>query len=187
MAGLSRNSIYIQWRFFYSKRSPDDNAHEINAAILVKIPNGVVIAFRGTEPDKSDWLNNFKLFIFHDLDQGTRELLYEKGRHAGFERSLQSLRSKILQNPTIWQPFANQAEGTLYLTGHSKGGALATGATVDFRQSDFSGDVVTYTFARGFLPLMENKLMKLSCLEYLKIYGVLSINMTLFRMCRWGR
>lgn len=131
---------------FYSGRSRTDSEDEINAAILMKIPNGAIIAFRGTEPNKSDWLNNFKLFSSHDLDPDTRELLYEKGRHAGFERSLRSLYEKILQDQEIWQPFKNQAQGTLYLTGHSKGGALATGATVDFRE-DFTGEVITYTFA----------------------------------------
>ncbi|WP_374565856.1 hypothetical protein [Nitrosomonas sp.] len=131
---------------FSSPGSSGNGGAEIDAAILLKIPNGAIIAFRGTEPNKSDWLNNLKLFRFHDLDRNTRELLFEKGRHAGFERSLRSLHEKILQDQEIWQPFKNQAQGTLYLTGHSKGGALATGATVDFRE-DFTGEVITYTFA----------------------------------------
>ncbi|WMJ08020.1 Mbeg1-like protein [Nitrosomonas sp. sh817] len=131
---------------FSSPGSSENGGAEIDAAILLKIPNGAIIAFRGTEPNKSDWLNNLKLFRFHDLDRNTRELLFEKGRHAGFANSLETLRNKILQDQKIWQPFKNQAQGTLYLTGHSKGGALATGATVDFRE-DFTGEVITYTFA----------------------------------------
>lgn len=131
---------------FSSPGSSGNGGAEIDAAILLKIPNGAIIAFRGTEPNKSDWLNNFKLFRPHDLDPNTWELLYEKGRHAGFERSLRSLHEKILQDKNIWQPFAGQAQEVLYLTGHSKGGALATGATVDFRE-DFTGEVITYTFA----------------------------------------
>lgn len=129
---------------FSSPGSSGNGSAEIDAAILLKIPNGAIIAFRGTEPNKSDWLNNLKLFRFHDLDRNTRELLFEKGRHAGFANSLETLRNKILQDQKIWQPFKNQAQGTLYLTGHSKGGALATGATVDFRK-DFTR-IVTYTF-----------------------------------------
>lgn len=130
---------------FSSPGSSGNGGAEIDAAILLKIPNGAIIAFRGTKPNKSDWLNNLKLFRFHDLDRNTRELLFEKGRHAGFANSLETLRNKILQDQKIWQPFKNQAQGTLYLTGHSKGGALATGATVDFRK-DFTR-IVTYTFA----------------------------------------
>lgn len=116
---------------------------EINAAILVKIPKGVIIAFRGTEASIWDWLNNFELTNINNI---SRNQLYHNGRHKGFDDSLKSLHGAIIKDKKIWQPFiGDQSDKSLFITGHSKGGALATGATVDFR-SDFKGELVTYTF-----------------------------------------
>ncbi len=42
---------------FVDSKVKDDN---INAAILVKIPQGLIVAFRGTEPVINDWLNKYK-------------------------------------------------------------------------------------------------------------------------------
>lgn len=122
---------------YVSGRDPND---QINAAFLVKIDNGAIIAFRGTEATLSDWKNNFKLA---DLSL----ILYPNGRHRGFEDSLRTLRNGIA-NGQIWQSLSSDSGKTLYITGHSKGGALAQGATVDFEiESGFRGRIVPYTFA----------------------------------------
>ncbi len=120
----------------------------INAAILVKTGNDVIIAFRGTEKTFEDWKNNVKLIDIKTLLANSFQLglneIYKEGRHEGFNNSLKSLTGKIRKSD-IWESFIRNPEGkTLYLTGHSKGGALATGATADY--DDFKGPVVTYIF-----------------------------------------
>ena len=141
----------------------NSNGKGINAAILVEITEGAIIAFRGTLPPSiinlsnpdnflhsyeyvsksaSDWANDAKLIDFGQLLKGT---LYPNGRHTGFDEALQAMRMRITQNTNIWQQFAKQSGKTLYITGHSKGGALAQGAAVDFSK-DFKGNIITYTF-----------------------------------------
>ena len=124
-------------------------ADDINAAILVKTDNGLIIAFRGTEPIPQDWRRNFHLVDFEKIMVSLlkRELngIYADGRHEGFDKSLKSLTEKIKETNN-WKSFIQNPSGkTLYLTGHSKGGALATGATADY-ESDYNGKIVTYTF-----------------------------------------
>ncbi len=120
----------------------------INAAILVKTGNDVIIAFRGTEKTLKDWRNNARLvniktFLANSFKLELNEI-YKEGRHEGFNDSLKSLTEKIKKSD-IWKSLVRNPEGkTLYLTGHSKGGALATGATVD--HDDFKGPIVTYIF-----------------------------------------
>lgn len=129
---------------FVDSKVKDDN---INAAILVKIPQGLIVAFRGTEPVINDWLNNLDLVNFFGLF--TKLEGYENGRHTGFQRSLRDLHELIKKDTNIWQQF-KQSNETLYITGHSKGGALATGASIDFKsETNFNNnkEVVTYTFA----------------------------------------
>lgn len=75
-----------------------------------------------------------------------RELnkIYDDKRHEGFDKSLKSLTKKI-EEVDNWKSFIQNPSGkTLYLTGHSKGGALATGATADYAK--FNRKIVTYTF-----------------------------------------
>ncbi|MCO6428011.1 lipase family protein [Nitrosomonas communis] len=129
------------------------NDTEINAAILVQTGNDVIIAFRGTNPTPQDWMNNFLLTSVEDVSNVG---LYKDGRHYGFDQSLKTLTEKI-KNSEIWKSLLeNPSRKTLYLTGHSKGGALAAGATVDY-QNDFS-QIETYTFeaARFFTAQGEN-------------------------------
>src|SRR5690606_28540051 len=110
--------------------------------------NDVIIAFRGTEKTLEDWKNNARLvniktFLANSFKLELNEI-YQEGRHEGFNHSLQSLTEKIKKSD-IWESLVRNPEGkTLYLTGHSKGGALATGATADY--DDFKGPVVTYIF-----------------------------------------
>lgn len=91
-----------------------------------------------------------------------RELngIYPNGRHTGFSESLASL-TKEIREMNNWKSFIQNPSGkTLYLTGHSKGGALATGAT-----ADYDGKIVTYTFeaARFFTVAgVENNSSKLA-------------------------
>lgn len=149
---------------FSTGKTLTDENDEINAAILVKIPGGVIVAFRGTEASFWDWLNNFELANINNI---TKNELYRNGRHLGFDKSLESLRNEINKDKTIWQPFiGNPSNKILYITGHSKGGALAAGATVEFAEI-FKGEIVTYTFEAPRFFTAEGKDMNQALLKNL--------------------
>ncbi|HMU65426.1 MAG TPA: lipase family protein, partial [Nitrosomonas sp.] len=126
----------------------------INAAILVKTGDDLIIAFRGTELIPQDWGNNFHLSDFKNIIirffQRELNKIYENERHKGFNESLTSLTREIKEKDNWKSLIQNSSGKTLYLTGHSKGGALATGATVDYKNDlkdlNFRGSIVTYTF-----------------------------------------
>lgn len=127
---------------------------QINAAFLVKIDDGTIIAFRGTEPNFSDWQNNFQLADF-SLEP------YPNGRHKGFEDALSTLSEKIT-NGQIWRAISSDSEKNLYITGHSKGGALTQGATVDFEvKYGFTGKIVPYAFGAARFFTAQGKEMSL--------------------------
>ncbi len=94
----------------------------INACLVGTTVDGVVLAFRGTLPlDSPDWEQTVRDWI-NDLDA---ELVRGAGLpglvHAGFWGSLGSLWAKLL--PEVQRRLAQG--GQLYVTGHSKGGAVA--------------------------------------------------------------
>ena len=97
----------------------------INACLVGTTADGVALAFRGTLPlDSPDWEQTIRDWI-NDLDA---DLVRGAGLpglvHAGFWGSLESLWAKLV--PEV-QRRLTQAGPTsqLYVTGHSKGGAVA--------------------------------------------------------------
>ncbi len=106
----------------------------IDAALLARAPEGLILAFRGTLPITSpdtpqailDWLNDANALLVRDPDLPGRV-------HQGFRDSLTHL----------WHHFIDRllervraAPGTpLYVTGHSKGGAVAFLAGMKCRQA----------------------------------------------------
>jgi len=100
-----------------------DGLDAINAAIVGRIPEGVVVAFRGTlqpfdatkpfEARLRDWVQDFDGLLVEAEPPGLV--------HAGFMAGLK----------TLWADVAAEVESLLkpgdklYLTGHSKGGAMA--------------------------------------------------------------
>ncbi len=98
---------------------------DINACLVGRVAEGVVVAFRGTLPFNAgidpqqivrDWINDLHAELIHG---GTLPGLV----HEGFWNSLDSLWSWVLNQV---QRTANDAGTTsLFITGHSKGAALA--------------------------------------------------------------
>lgn len=97
----------------------------INACLVGTSADGVVVAFRGTLPlDSPDWEQMIRDWI-NDLDA---ELVRGAGMpglvHAGFWEALDSLWAKLL--PEVQRRLTqNGPTSQLYVTGHSKGGAIA--------------------------------------------------------------
>ena len=137
----------------------------IDSVLMGQTATDVVIAFRGTmPPDQADptraiaaaedWLNDDDLFL--------TTVNYSAGRvHTGFARSLDNL----------WNPLsgaiqsANRNGGKIYVTGHSKGGALAALAALRLISQNVSpASVITFgaprtgdeNFAAAYSNLMPN-------------------------------
>ena len=97
----------------------------VNAAFIARSVDGAILAFRGTLPPDSpdheqtvrDWLN--------DADADLIQASGMPGRvHEGFWNSLESLWEQLL--PEIQKQLSQATPPpTLYVTGHSKGGAIA--------------------------------------------------------------
>lgn len=95
----------------------------------------IVVSFRGTT-DTKDWII--------DLDLKLIEGLFEGKVHCGFYTSLSNVWQQIERTIAA---FRDNKEKSLWFTGHSLGGALATLAVARFREEDRPVDGL-YTFGQ---------------------------------------
>jgi triacylglycerol lipase len=88
---------------------------------VAESPEAVVVAFRGTQPNrKMDW--------FADAEAIPRVWDHDTGKvHTGFYKALRAVWGKTLPNGKQVLPQRLEARGnkTIWITGHSLGGALA--------------------------------------------------------------
>jgi hypothetical protein len=117
----------------------------VNSALIGHTTDGITIAFRGTQTTSLlDWLQNAALFL-SDVDEEKYKI---QGKiHTGFYRGTKS----------IWKPLRGiikemiqEAEDkgwskNIYLTGHSKGGAMASIAAILLKR-DASLPDLTYVW-----------------------------------------
>lgn len=92
----------------------------INACLVGKNANGIIVAFRGTIPPTNpdsipDWLDDF-------FDVPTTCGSLPGNVHSGFCHDIQSIIAQVIAAVQALQPSQNK----VYVTGHSKGGALAS-------------------------------------------------------------
>jgi hypothetical protein len=105
--------------------NPKKIPKEPDVALVGRIPEGVLIVFRGTRPpgkdDKDpvstvrDWLNDAACVPLRSI--------YPGDVHAGFERSVSRLWSDVRSH--VERLLADGTKRQLFVTGHSKGGAMA--------------------------------------------------------------
>lgn len=119
---------------------------KINACMVGTTEDGVVVAFRGTLPPGTPDRAGTILDWFNDL---RAELIPVKGVaglvHEGFWTAMDSLWPDVLAE--VGKRLQSSAAGTrVYITGHSKGGAMANLAAMRLLNAQ-SVDSTVYTFA----------------------------------------
>jgi hypothetical protein len=97
-----------------------NNTMGINAALVGKNTNGIIVAFRGTippgDPDSlPDWLSDF-------FSEPTTCGVLPGKVHSGFCHDVQSVISQVIAAVRA----LDLSQNKVYVTGHSKGGALAS-------------------------------------------------------------
>ncbi len=122
---------------------------DINACLvgISTTPNAVVVAFRGTLPPSEhsvvtaiDWLNDFYA--------ATKTVPGIPGSvHSGFWDALDSLWPTLLPQVKTLMQGSGGTTLPLYITGHSKGGAMASLAAVRFSLLEGIQPSAIYTFA----------------------------------------
>ncbi len=122
-------------------------ANGINAALVGTTATEVIVAFRGTLPlDTEDW-NAFVESLLDWLNDAEAELVrapYTTGKvHRGFDESLQLLWSNVVST-TEAQHAASKLP--VVITGHSKGGALASLAALRLQFEAAISPAAVYTF-----------------------------------------
>jgi len=170
---------------FVVRRETALGGREIDQAIVGRTPEGVVVAFRGSLPPffggghdgwdvVLDWLNDALSLCLEDSNYGG-------GVHFGFSESMRRLWNDAGSGPgvrTAIQAMLDQslldrrARRHLFVTGHSKGGALANLAAMRAVQAkewaDLPVSVATIAAARAgnaeFAASYERT--RIACLRY---------------------
>jgi hypothetical protein len=106
----------------------------VDVAVVGRIDRGILIAFRGTRPPFNIHDEDVIATFFDWVNDGacvpTHPPIYPGPVHFGFARSVEALWSKVMVN--VRQLLDEGAPRALFVTGHSKGGALAALASWRF-------------------------------------------------------
>ncbi len=119
----------------------------IDAALVGEADDGIIVAFRGTLPPDSpnhgqvilDWANDVDALLVKDPSGLPGRV------HKGFLDALDALWPKI--EPVIRKRSNDSAAKPIYVTGHSKGGAVANLAALRLRTTLPGATVIVGTFA----------------------------------------
>jgi hypothetical protein len=122
-------------------------ANQINAAIVGTTATEVIVAFRGTLPINVDDWDGFVGSVLdwaNDGDAKFTSAAYSAGLvHQGFAKSLDLLWSDLL--PTVVSQHAS-SKLPVVVTGHSKGGALASLGALRMQHEAAISPAAVYTF-----------------------------------------
>jgi hypothetical protein len=135
-------SSLVGWSGLVHCAAAGDDA--ISAVLVGETPSEIIVAYRGTEPFMSpdhdrmllDWIDNLVMPLVTAPD-------VPGSVHRGFSHCVNELWSW-----TLGQVKACAAGKPLYVTGHSKGGAMAAIAAMKFVAAGLSPYVCTFEAAR---------------------------------------
>ena len=115
---------------------------------VLEFSDRIIVAFRGTEPNIPDWLQNLKTVLVDCKVPGTDVAI--AGRvHEGFYGELAKVwepLSKEIARINRESEIVNKPQKNLYITGHSQGAGIAAIATAVMVKAEISV-TATYTFA----------------------------------------
>ncbi len=120
-------------------------AEETNAALVGPTPDGVVLAFRGTQPlEFGKGLDGFVQSLLDWTNDAKARLVPGIGGmvHKGFSDALDTLWASLLRQ--VKHQLASASP--LLITGHSKGGALASLAAIKLKIEEGIEPAGVYTF-----------------------------------------
>lgn len=110
----------------------NNNPKGINAYVLFRTADELILAIRGTQPPipdsktdismASDWLNNFDAAPTHD------------GFHPGFLSAWNFILQNLQNNPEAKRLLNEKGQRKFIITGHSKGGAIAIIAAIKMQE-----------------------------------------------------
>jgi hypothetical protein len=120
----------------------------VNVALVGTTATEVIVAFRGTLPINTDDWDDFIYSVLDWINDANAALVpvpYTVGLvHRGFSESLQSLWNQLLQAVRSHQAASGLP---VVVTGHSKGGALATLGAIRLLNEGSIVPAAVYTFA----------------------------------------
>lgn len=119
----------------------DNAVTDTQALLLVSAArNQAVLAFRGSEPNKTDWLLTDADAVFVNLDAAANGDGLAERVHRGFYESYVAVRDQIIAAVAARVPPGMP----LFVTGHSLGGALASIAACELEKSRRLAAVYTF-------------------------------------------
>ncbi len=129
-------------------RPIDDRHDHINAVLAELTADSVIVAYRGTLPFSKngnsketlkDWIQDAEA---EQISEDNVDGKMHRGFHTGFSQTWDSLLA-VLQE---WKEKGELESKKIYVTGHSKGGAMAIIAALHLHNQGFSPEAI-YTFA----------------------------------------
>mmetsp|Transcript_14819 Transcript_14819/g.21897 ORF Transcript_14819/g.21897 Transcript_14819/m.21897 type:complete len:504 (-) Transcript_14819:201-1712(-) len=134
--GASDFGVYFRGASYVAGTTAKRISRGVNSAFVGRTVDGIVIAFRGTQPSSPlDWLQNAAIFLSKIKIKSSKSntMIDIPGLiHSGYYQAVKSL----------WKPVTNEVKALLkdqhdnnnvYITGHSKGGAMASIAAILFQ------------------------------------------------------
>lgn len=130
------------------RREFADGSERINAALIELTPDAVILAFRGTLPRGGNRSDEQVLRDWGaDLEAGLLSDPAIAGQvHEGFDTAVRSTLADVLSVLNDWKREGKLVGRKFYITGHSKGGAMASIAAPLLSGNGFRPDAI-YTFA----------------------------------------
>ncbi|WMJ88973.1 lipase family protein [Anaerocolumna sp. MB42-C2] len=144
--GDIEDNCYQRAGFLGEVYSFSGGIEKINAGLVGTSSSGIIISFRGTNGNDSefgsflDWLNNFLAVPVSFAPYGNGNV------HMGFFNSVLSIQDSVIAKTLeLVSETKNNTPTDIYITGHSKGGAMAA-IMAKILEKYVNNKIIVYTF-----------------------------------------